>query len=53
MYDVMGSEDSPNPDTELMPESLREEIRRAFRYTHTKRSRCCFFLLWIRIKGTP
>ncbi|HIG31967.1 MAG TPA: sigma-70 family RNA polymerase sigma factor [Flavobacteriales bacterium] len=29
LYDVMGSEDSPNPDAELMLESLREEIRRA------------------------
>ena len=27
--DVMGSEDSPNPDASLMLESLREEIRRA------------------------
>ena len=30
LYDVMGSEDSPNPDADLMLESLREEIRRAF-----------------------
>ena len=29
LYDVMGSEDSPNPDALLMLESLREEIRRA------------------------
>ena len=29
LYDVMGSEDSPNPDAQLMLESLREEIRRA------------------------
>ena len=29
LYDVMGSEDSPNPDADLMLESLREEIRRA------------------------
>ena len=29
LYDVMGSEDSPNPDASLMLESLREEIRRA------------------------
>ena len=29
LYDVMGSEDSPNPDSDLMLESLREEIRRA------------------------
>jgi RNA polymerase primary sigma factor len=29
LYDVMGSEESPNPDAELMLESLREEIRRA------------------------
>ena len=27
LYDVMGSEDSPNPDASLMLESLREEIR--------------------------
>ena len=29
LYDVMGSDESPNPDAELMLESLREEIRRA------------------------
>ena len=29
LYDVMGSEESPNPDAQLMLESLREEIRRA------------------------
>ena len=29
LYDVMGSEDSLNPDAQLMLESLREEIRRA------------------------
>jgi RNA polymerase primary sigma factor len=29
LYDVIGHEDSPNPDAELMLESLREEIRRA------------------------
>ncbi len=29
LYDVIGSEDSPNPDADLMLESLREEIRRA------------------------
>ena len=29
LYDVMGSDESPNPDAQLMLESLREEIRRA------------------------
>ena len=29
LYDVMGSDESPSPDTQLMLESLREEIRRA------------------------
>ena len=29
LYDVMGSDESPNPDADLMLESLREEIRRA------------------------
>ena len=27
LYDVMGSDESPNPDAQLMLESLREEIR--------------------------
>ena len=29
LYDVMGSDESPSPDTQLMLDSLREEIRRA------------------------
>ena len=29
MYDVLRSDESPSPDTELMMESLRREIRRA------------------------
>ena len=48
LYDVMGSDESPNPDTQLMLDSLREEIRRALDTLTPREARCCFFLFWIK-----
>ena len=37
MYDVLRSDESPSPDTELMMESLRNEIRRALDTTNNSK----------------
>ena len=43
MYDVLKSDESSSPDQDLMLESLRKEIRRAFD-TLTPREASMFFL---------
>ena len=46
LYDVLRSGESPNPDKELIHESLRTEIERALETLTPKRGRCYKTLFW-------